>query len=56
MPIVETPGQAIDFFLECALDLLVIETFVVRRKPRELSYLLADVGAQVPPLSKADFH
>ena len=28
MPIVETPGKAIDFFLECALDVLVIETFV----------------------------
>ena len=32
MPIVETPGEAIDFFLECALDVLVIETFVVRKR------------------------
>ena len=32
MPIVETPGEAIDFFLECALDALVIENFVVRKR------------------------
>jgi carbamoyltransferase len=31
MPIVETPGDALDFFLECALDALVIESFVVRK-------------------------
>jgi carbamoyltransferase len=34
MPIAETPGEAIDFFLECELDVLVIEDFVVRRKDR----------------------
>ena len=33
MPIVETPAHALDFFLECALDVLVIEGFIVRRAP-----------------------
>ncbi|KYF55851.1 hypothetical protein BE08_05015 [Sorangium cellulosum] len=32
MPIVETPAQAISFFLECELDLLVIDAFVVRKR------------------------
>jgi carbamoyltransferase len=32
MPIVETPEDALDFFLECALDVLVIENFVVQKK------------------------
>ncbi len=35
MPIVETPGEALDFFLECALDALVIEDFVVRKKDHQ---------------------
>ena len=33
MPIVETPRDAIDFFLECDLDVLVIENFIVHKKP-----------------------
>lgn len=33
MPIVETPAQAIAFFLECELDVLVIEEFVVHKRP-----------------------
>jgi len=32
MPIVETPDEAINFFLECALDVLVIDGFVVRKR------------------------
>ncbi len=32
MPIVETPSEALDFFLECALDALVIDGFIVRRR------------------------
>jgi carbamoyltransferase len=32
MPIVETPDQAIEFFLKCALDVLVIDGFVVRKR------------------------
>lgn len=32
MPLVETPGEALDFFLGCALDVLMIEDFVVRKK------------------------
>jgi carbamoyltransferase len=34
MPIVETPGNALDFFLECDLDVLVIEEYIVRKKLR----------------------
>jgi carbamoyltransferase len=34
MPIVETPAEALDFFLDCALDALVIENYVVRKKDR----------------------
>jgi carbamoyltransferase len=37
MPIVETPGNALDFFLECALDVLVIENFVVRKQANYVS-------------------
>jgi len=33
MPIVETPAEALAFFLGCPLDLLVIEGFVVRKNP-----------------------
>lgn len=33
MPIVETPEQAIDFFLTCALDVLFIGDFIVRKRP-----------------------
>jgi carbamoyltransferase len=33
MPIVETPGDALDFFLECALDILVIGDLVIRKRP-----------------------
>jgi carbamoyltransferase len=32
MPIVETPDEAINFFLECALDVLVVEGFVIRKR------------------------
>lgn len=40
MPIVETPAQAADFFLECGLDALVIDRFVVRKKPRSEARLV----------------
>ncbi len=40
MPIVETPVEALEFFLECALDVLVIENFVVRKKDRPKSKTL----------------
>jgi carbamoyltransferase len=49
MPIVETPGQALDFFLECALDMLVIEKFLVRKKHRPAQAQLL-LGAQVPQI------
>ena len=32
MPIVETPIDAIDFFLACELDVLVLDDYVVRKK------------------------
>jgi carbamoyltransferase len=32
MPIVETPAQALEFFLQCGLDALVIERFIVLKK------------------------
>jgi carbamoyltransferase len=32
MPIVETPEQAVKFFLECALDVLVMEDIIARKK------------------------
>ena len=35
MPIVETPEQAVQFFLECALDVLVLDNFIVRKAPRK---------------------
>jgi carbamoyltransferase len=31
MPIVETPMDAIDFFLACELDVLVLDVYVVRK-------------------------
>lgn len=31
MPIVETPGEALDFFLDCALDVLVLDDYVVTK-------------------------
>jgi carbamoyltransferase len=31
MPIVETPGQALDFFLNCDLDVLVIENHIIQK-------------------------
>lgn len=31
MPIVETPAEALDFFLSCALDVLVIGDYIVRK-------------------------
>ena len=36
MPIVETPQQAIDFFMECGLDALVIGNYIVRKTAREI--------------------
>lgn len=35
MPIVETPEQAVQFFLDCALDVLVIDNFIVRKAPHK---------------------
>jgi carbamoyltransferase len=31
MPIVETPQEALDFFLSCALDVLVIDDYIIRK-------------------------
>lgn len=31
MPIVETPQEALDFFLSCDLDVLVLEDFIIRK-------------------------
>jgi carbamoyltransferase len=31
MPIVETPKDAIDLFLECSLDYLIIEDFIISK-------------------------
>jgi carbamoyltransferase len=33
MPIVEMPAQALDFFLRCALDVLVLNNHIVTKKP-----------------------
>lgn len=33
MPIAETPAEAISFFLESALDLLVIDEYVIQKRP-----------------------
>lgn len=35
MPIVETPEQALDFFLNCDLDILVLDNYIVRKIPRD---------------------
>lgn len=32
MPIVETPREALDFFLSCALDVLVIDDYIISKK------------------------
>jgi carbamoyltransferase len=32
MPIVETPKEAVDFFLHCSLDLLVINNYIITKK------------------------
>lgn len=32
MPIVETPAEALDFFLECALDALVLDHYIITKK------------------------
>ena len=32
MPIVETPEEAIDFFLHCSLDVLVINNYILTKK------------------------
>ena len=32
MPIVETPAQAIDFFLTCKLDILIIHNYIITKK------------------------
>ncbi len=47
MPIVETPAEALDFFLECALDTLVIENYVVHKKIRPGDDM-SDLGMVVP--------
>jgi predicted NodU family carbamoyl transferase len=39
MPIVETPNQAIDFFLNCSLDYLIIDNFLIGKKDNEINYL-----------------
>jgi carbamoyltransferase len=31
MPIVETPAEALDFFLSCALDVLVVDDFIITK-------------------------
>lgn len=31
MPIVETPGEAIDFFLSCQLDILIINNYIITK-------------------------
>lgn len=33
MPIVETPDEALSFFLECALDALVIGDYLITKRP-----------------------
>jgi carbamoyltransferase len=33
MPIVETPEQALDFFLNCDLDVLVLDNYIVQKLP-----------------------
>lgn len=51
MPIVETPAQAVEFFLTSALDLLVIGSHLVAKRPvvaatqPALSHLFASLGA-----------
>ncbi len=34
MPIVETPVQALDFFLNCDLDVLVLDNYIVHKLPQ----------------------
>ena len=31
MPIVETPAEAIDFFLNCGLDILVLHNYIISK-------------------------
>jgi carbamoyltransferase len=35
MPIVETPDQALNFFLNCDLDILVLDNYIVHKIPRD---------------------
>jgi len=32
MPIVETPGEALDFFLSCALDVLIMDQYIITKQ------------------------
>jgi carbamoyltransferase len=44
MPIVETPANAVDLFLECGLDVLVIGNFIVRKKEAPPGTMPRDLG------------
>jgi len=48
MPIVETPMDAVDFFLACELDVLVLDDYVVRKK--------ADVAGSIPASGNASWN
>jgi carbamoyltransferase len=39
MPIVERPIEAIDFFLNCSLDYLIIDNYLIGKKENEIDYL-----------------
>jgi len=44
MPIVETPAEAVDFFLSCALDALVLGNLVITKKASRRSTLPTEIG------------
>lgn len=52
MPIVEAPAHAIDFFLDCDLDVMVIEGFVVRKRAAQLNEA-PDMGRSLRRLEEA---
>ena len=38
MPIVETPQEAIDLFLKCSLDYLIIDNYLIGKKENNIKY------------------
>ena len=61
MPIVETPAEALSFFLECELDVLVLNDFIVKKRlvalqqARNLDSLFETIGRSLASLQPHTF-